>query len=213
MEILGDIGIDWRDRKLIKELYVNQSAFVMVADGLSEACVIGRGVRQGCSLSPLLYIIYDEAMIRDVSRDCDIGIKVGGKIVNMIRYADDKAVVASSQKGLQELMTRLNKVTRDYGMKINVKKTKTMYISRKGKGKVHVQIDGGNVEQVSQFKYLGSWITDDGYCAKDVRARIAMGKAVFMEKKKLLTGKLDCELKKRIIKSTVCNVALYAAET
>ena len=185
----------------------------MVADGLSEACVIGRGVRQGCSLSPLLYIIYDEAMIRDVSRDCDIGIKVGGKIVNMIRYADDKAVVASSQKGLQELMTRLNKVTRDYGMKINVKKTKTMCISRKGKGKVHLQIDGGNVLQGNQFKYLGSWITDDGYCANDVRARIAMGKAVFMEKKKLLTGKLDCELKKRIIMSTVWNVALYAAET
>ena len=63
MEILGHIGIDWTDRKLIKELYVNQSAFVMVADGLSEACVIGRGVRQGCSLSPLLNIIYDEAMI------------------------------------------------------------------------------------------------------------------------------------------------------
>ena len=72
--------------------------------------------------------------------------------------------------------------------------------------------DSMPAEQVSQFKYLGSWITDDGYCAKDVRARIAMDKAVFMEKKKLLTGKLDCELKKRIIKRTVWNVALYAAE-
>ena len=59
-------------------------------------------------------------------------------IVNMIRYADDKEVVASKQKGLQELMTRLNKVTRDYGMKINVKKTKTMCISRKVKGKVYI---------------------------------------------------------------------------
>ena len=80
-------------------------------------------------------------------------------------------------------MTRLNRVTIDYGMKINVKKTKTMCISREDKGKVHLQIDCENVEQVSQFKYLGSWITDDGYCAKVVRARIAMSKAVFMEKK------------------------------
>ena len=98
----------------------------------------------------------------------ELKYRVGGKIVNMIRYADDKAVVARSQKGLQELITRLNTVTRDYRMKINVKKTKTMCISQKGKGKVHLQIDGGNVEQVSQFKYLGSWSTDDGYCAKDV---------------------------------------------
>ena len=96
----------------------------------------------------------------------------------------------------------------EIGMKINIKKTMTMCISRKGKSKVHLQTDGGNVEQVSQFRYLGSWITDDEYCAKDVRARIAVGKAVFMEKKKLLTGKLDCKLKKRIIKSTVWNVAL-----
>jgi len=59
---------------------------------------------------------------------CVIGIRVGGKIVNMIRYADDKAVVASSQKGLQELMNRLNAVTKDYDMKINVKKTKVMCI-------------------------------------------------------------------------------------
>jgi len=55
-------------------------------------------------------------------------IRVGGKIVNMIRYADDKAVVASSQKGLQELMNRLNAVTKEYGMKINVKKTRDVKI-------------------------------------------------------------------------------------
>jgi len=56
--ILADIGVDWRDRNLIKELYVNQKAFVMVGETMSEACSIGRGVRQGCSLSPLLFIIH-----------------------------------------------------------------------------------------------------------------------------------------------------------
>jgi len=152
--------------------------------GCQEAYVSGSTVRQGCSLSPLLYIIYDEAMAREASRDCEIGIKVGGKIVNMIRYAVDKAVVASSQKGLHELMTRLNKITKEYGMKIDEKKTKTktMCIPQKGQGKVRLQIDGGDVEQVNQFKHLGSWITDDRYSVKDVRVEIAMGKAVFMGK-------------------------------
>ena len=55
-----------------------------------------------------------------------------GKIVNMIRCVDDKAVVAVSQKGLQELMNRLSAVTKEYGMKINVKKTKVMCVSQKG---------------------------------------------------------------------------------
>jgi len=58
MEILCNIGVDYRDRKLIWNLYKGQSACVRVADGYSAACEIGRGVRQGCSLSPLLFIIY-----------------------------------------------------------------------------------------------------------------------------------------------------------
>ena len=60
----------------------------------------------------MLFVIYDEAMVREICHKCVIGITVRGKIVNMIRYTDDKAVVASSQKRLQELMYRLNAVTK-----------------------------------------------------------------------------------------------------
>ena len=76
----------------------------------------------------MLFTNYDESVVREVCHECAIGIKSRGKIVNMIRYADDNAVVASSQKELQELMNRLNAVTKEYGMKINVKKTKVMCI-------------------------------------------------------------------------------------
>ena len=68
--ILADIGVDWRDRNLIMELYINQKAFVVAVETLSEACSIRRGVRQGCSLSPLLFIIYDEAMFREICHEC-----------------------------------------------------------------------------------------------------------------------------------------------
>jgi len=65
----------------------------------------------------------------------EAGISVGGHIINTVRYADDKAVVADSHKELQQLMDNLNKVTGDFGgMKINVKKTKVMCISRKFSG-------------------------------------------------------------------------------
>jgi len=76
--------------------------------------------------------IYDEAMIREATDITETGISVGlgGRIINTIRYADDKAVVANSQKGIRQLMDNLNKVTREFSMKINVKKTKVMCIRK-----------------------------------------------------------------------------------
>ena len=88
LAILADNGVDRRNGNLIKEFYINQNAFVMVGEILSETCSIGRGLIQGCSVSLLLFIIYDEAMVREVSHKCAISIRVGGRIVNMIRCAD-----------------------------------------------------------------------------------------------------------------------------
>jgi len=68
---------------------------VRVPNGYSAACKIGRGVRQGCSLSPLLFIIYDEAMMKEAIENTQDGISVGGHIVSALRYAD-KAVVTST---------------------------------------------------------------------------------------------------------------------
>ena len=66
---------------------------------------------------------------------------------------------------------------------------------------------------MSQFRYLGNLISEDGYCMKEIRSSIEMVKKVFMEKKKLFTGQMNLELKKRIMKCLVWSVALYAAET
>ena len=65
LEVLKSIRADWRDRRLIERLYMGQSARVRLKDGLSDPAVIGRGTRQGCLLSPILFNIYYEAMLRD----------------------------------------------------------------------------------------------------------------------------------------------------
>ena len=91
--------------------------------------------------------------------------------------------------------------------------TKVMCISRKANNKLKIYVDGQQVEQVSQFRYLGSLISEDGYCTTEIRSRIEMVKKVFMEKKQLFTGKMNVELKKRIMKCMVWSVALYAAQT
>ena len=104
-------------------------------------------ISSGCLLSPSLNLIYDEPLIREASDNMETRISVGGHIINTIRYADDKAVVANSQKGLQQIMRNLNKVTREFGMKINVKKTKVMCVSCKGNNKLKIYVDGQQVEQ------------------------------------------------------------------
>ena len=70
------------------------------------------------------------------------GVKVGGQIVQAVRFADDQAMVANSNAGLQRVMDKLNETSEEYGMKINLKKTKVMRISRKEGNKITIKIDG-----------------------------------------------------------------------
>ena len=88
MEVLRSIQVDWRDRRMIVELYMRQEAVVRVVGGESEPGVIGRGVRQGCPLSPLLFAIYAEAMMIEAMEDVDEGVKVGGKLMKDVRFGD-----------------------------------------------------------------------------------------------------------------------------
>ena len=85
-------------------------------------------------------------MIREATDDLETGISLGGRIINTIRYTDDKAVVTNSQKGLQQLRDNLNKVTREFGTMINVKKMKVMCIGRKRSNLLIIYIDGKRLE-------------------------------------------------------------------
>jgi len=123
-------------------------------------------------------------------------VLVGGQVCNMIRSADDKAVVSGTQKGLPQLTDDLNRVTKDYGMKIDVKKTKVKCISRKGNCRMKILIGGQLVEQMSEFRYLGSLRSEDGYCESEIHNRKAMGKKIFMELKKQIIKYLSCMLQR-----------------
>ena len=179
----------------------------------TENCEIGRGVRQGCLLSPTLFSIFVERMMLEAINGLEEGISVGGELIRDVRFADDQAMLGSTERGLQKVMDRLNDTARKYMMKINIKKTKVMKISKKGGGKIDIYVNGERIEQVTKFKYLGAWLTEDGKCDVEIRSRLAMAKDAFNKRKELLSKRMNIDTKKRIAKALVWSVALYGAET
>ena len=111
------------------------------------------------------------------------------------------------------MINEIDRVTERYGMKINISKTKVMRIARKQGPPINIVIGNKPVGEVSQFKYLGSIITQEGNCSMEIKSRIAQGKVAFERERRTLIGKLRMELKKRFVKSFIWSVALYGSET
>ena len=118
-------------------------------------------------------------------------------------------MIASREEGLQKLMDNVNATAKQYDMRINVKKTKVMKVTRERQGsRVNIVLDGQQLEQVSSFKYLGSWITEDGKCELEVRTRIARAKEAFSKRRELLTISMSHKIKKKMIKTLVWSRAV-----
>jgi hypothetical protein len=97
-------------------------------------------------------------------------------------------------------------------MEMNVEKTKVMRISRQP-APIQIMIDQKQLENKEYFNYLGSIITNDARCTREIKSKIAMVKAAFNKKKSLFTRKLDLNLSKKLVKCYIWSIALYGAET
>jgi hypothetical protein len=124
MQILKGNGIDWRERRLISKFYMEQSAEVLLDQGETRSVKIGRRVRQGCYLLPILFNLYSEYRTKKALGGFG-DFKIGGKVIRTMKYADDLVVLAREEK-----VDRLSEIGRRYGMEMNVEETKVMRISR-----------------------------------------------------------------------------------
>jgi len=150
MWMLKDIGVDWRDRNLISKLYLGQRAVVRIDGELSGYCIIGQGVRQECSLSPLLFNLYIQYVINEALEDIHVqeGVKVGGVLIPAIRFADDQAMVSHTVRGLQVIMDALQYTSEKYTIRINTKKTKIIRMSTVEGRTMKITVNGQNLERV-----------------------------------------------------------------
>ena len=169
---------------LLRNLYTGQEATVRTGDGTTDWFQIGKGVRQGCILSPCLFNLCAEYIMRNAElEETQAGIKIAGRNINNLRYADDTTLMAESEEELKSLLMKV-KEREKVGLKLNIQKTKIM-----ASGPITSwQID---VETVSDFIFLGSKITADGDCNQKIKRHLLL-------RRKIMTN-LDSTLKSREI--------------
>ena len=108
-------------------LYAGQEATVRTGHGTTDWFQIGKGVRQGCILSPCLITLYAEYILGNAGLDeAQAGIKISGRNINNLRYADDTTLMAESKEELKSLLMKVNEKNDKVALKLNIQKTKIM---------------------------------------------------------------------------------------
>ena len=144
---------------LLGNLYAGQEATVRTGLGTTDWFHIGKGVCQGCILSPYLFNLYTEYIMWNTGLDeAQAGTKIAGRNINNLRYADDNSLKAGTKEELKSLLMKVKEESEKVGLKLNIQKTKI-----KPSGPITSwQIDGETVETVTDFILGGSKITADG---------------------------------------------------
>ena len=144
---------------LLRNVYAGQEETVRTGHGTTEWFQIGKGVRQVCILSPYLFNLYAEYIMRNAGlEEAQPGVKIAGRNINNLRYADDTTLMAESEEELKTLLLKVKEESEKVGLKLNIQETKIM-----ASGPITSwQIDGETMETVRNFILGGFKITADG---------------------------------------------------
>ena len=145
------MGISAHLTCLLRNLYADQEATVRIGHGTTDWFQTGKGVRQGCILSPCLFNFYAEYIMRNAGlEEAQAGIKIAGRNINNLKYADDTTLMAENEEELKSLLMKVKKEGEKVGLKLNIQKTKIM-----ASGPITSwQTDGETMETVTRLYFL-----------------------------------------------------------
>ena len=151
-KILKEMGIPDHLTCLLRNLYAGQDTTVRTGHGTTDWSQIVKGVCQGCILSPCLFNLYADYIMRNAGLDeAQAGIKIARRNINNLRYADDTTLIAENKEELKSLLLKVKGESEKVGLKLNIQKTKIM-----ASGPITSwEIDGETVETVSDFIFWG----------------------------------------------------------
>ena len=142
--------------------------------------------------------------------EAQTGIKIAGRNINNLRYAEDATLMAESEEELKSLLTKVKEESEQLGLKFNIQKTKIM-----ASGPITSwEIDGERVEIVSDFIFLGSKITADGNCSHEIKRRLLLGRKVMTNLDSVLKSRdITLPTKVHLVKAMVFPVVMYGCES
>ena len=179
-KILKEMGIPDRMTCLLRNLYAGQEATVRTGPGTTDWFQIGKGVCQGCILSPCLFFfspclfnLYAEYIMQNARMDeAQAGIKIAGRTINNLRCVYDTTLIAESEEELKSLLMKVKAESGKLGLKLNIQKIKIV-----ASGSITSrQIDGEKVEAVADFIFLGSKVTVNGNCSQEIKRHLLLGR-------------------------------------
>ena len=192
---------------LLRNLYAAQEATVRTGHGTTDWFQIE--VRQGYILSPCLFNFYAEYIMRNAGlEEAQAGIKIAGRNINNLRYADYTTFMADSDEELQSLLMNVKEESEKVGLKLNIKKTKIMV-----SGPITSwQIDGETVK--TDFILGGSKITADGDCSHEIKRCLFLGRKVMINLDSVFKSRdITLPTKVCLVKATVFPVVMYRCES
>ena len=209
-KILQEMGIPDHLTCRLRNLFAGQEATVRTRHGTMDWFQIRKGVRQGYILSPCLFNFYAEYIMRNAGlEEAQPGIKIAGRNINNLRYADDTTLMAKSEE-LKIFLIKVKEESEDSGLKLNIQETKIMASSPI----TPWQIDGETMETVTDFSFGGSKITADGDCSHEIKRRLLLGRKVMTNLDSILTSRdITLPTKVRLVKAMVFSVVVYGRES
>ena len=196
---------------LLRNLNAGQEATVRTGHGTTDWFQIGKGVCQGCILSPSLFNLYAEYIMRNTGlEEAQTGIKVVGRNINKLRYANDTILMAESEEKLKSLLMKVKEESEKVGLKFNIQKTKIV-----ASGPITSwKIDGETVETEADFILGGSKITADGDCSHEIKRRSLLGRKVMTNLDSILKSRaITLSTKVHLVKAMDFPVVMYGCES
>ena len=210
-KILQEMGIPDHLTCLLRNLYAGEETTVRTGHGTTDWFQIGKRVRQGCILSPCLFNLYAEYIMRNAGlEEAQAGIKITRRNINNLRYADDTNLMAESEEELKSLLMKVKVESEKVGLKLNIQKTKIM-----ASGPITSwEIDGETVETVSDFILRGSKITADGDCSHEIKRRLLLGRKVMTNLDSIFKSRdITLPTKVHLVKAMIFPVVMYGCES
>lgn len=210
-EVLNGSNLDSTYIRALENIYTNSISAIKMRGQTSKPFKISKGLRQGCCLSPTLFKIYIQKALTWWMRKCSrMGVEVGEECLYTLLFADDQVLVANDEEDITFMTRKLIEEYSQWGLKINIKKTEHLVVGGKPED---IILENGVINSCKEYKYLGSYVAQDGNSERDVQSRISQGRIAIQKLNSILWSKnITMKTKTNIYQAIVEPITTYGAE-